>query len=320
MPDPERLPDSDGNVYERNILGDYVPARSGGFWPERDVGLLGPNIERDASGGPKKARTWTGAPRTARNGRQLYVPSVPLGSPGESLEGFLLWIVWAAIVVMVVIACIGLWILWRFLQSLYYDIQDRHLSGPTVVWGIPVGVVVVAAMVSALTPHGYGTPVSANTGPGRTPTATHSRSYREQQLKAAAPGSIRSLCDPFRSHVAGNDPFAAGAVAATSCDGIGGGVQEYAAFQFLDGRKLAGYYLDRIDGAGVSPDSGSCPSDHVETAWAYGRVACWVSRTGSKLAHVRWTDERTDVYGVLDASGRDLRSLYRWWLANVANG
>ncbi len=104
-----------------------------------------------------------------------------------------------------------------------------------------------------------------------------------------------------------------------SCDVLSDGVAEYATFQFLVGDDLASYYLGRIDGVGLTFDEGACFAGRAEESWARGRVACWVSRTGSKLAHVRWTDDRIGVYGVLDASDRDLLSLYLWWLDNVGN-
>ncbi len=36
---------------------------------------------------------------------------------------------------------------------------------------------------------------------------------------------------------------------------------------------------------------------------------CWISRTGTKKAHIRWTDERLGILGLLDADDRDLEGL-----------
>jgi hypothetical protein len=45
----------------------------------------------------------------------------------------------------------------------------------------------------------------------------------------------------------------------------------------------------------------------------HGEVICYVTRSGN--AALRWTDQRTDTYGVLNAvAGRDdLAVLYRHW-------
>lgn len=105
-------------------------------------------------------------------------------------------------------------------------------------------------------------------------------------------------------------------MAGMSCDVRSDGVEEYATFQFLDPDDLDGYYAGRLAGISMGYDAGGyCPSDRSEEGWEHGRVVCWVSRTGTRLAHIRWTDDRTGTYGLLDASNRDLENLYGWWLA-----
>jgi hypothetical protein len=44
--------------------------------------------------------------------------------------------------------------------------------------------------------------------------------------------------------------------------------------------------------------------------WGFGELACYVERGAAKL---RWTDDRTQMYGVLDATDGDVAALYQWW-------
>ena len=73
---------------------------------------------------------------------------------------------------------------------------------------------------------------------------------------------------------------------------------------------------------GLVPDSGGClDGTRGETSWDRGRVACWVTRTQRpRLAHVRWTDEGSLVYGVLNGTTNDLARLASWWSARQDTG
>jgi hypothetical protein len=100
-------------------------------------------------------------------------------------------------------------------------------------------------------------------------------------------------------------------------------VAEVALFSFPNESSLNRYYGERVDGitdmeSYESLDDWYCGhSDRGDYTWTGGRIACWVSTTGSKTAHIRWTDERQHVYGIIDASNRDLTGIYEWWAQNV---
>ena len=47
--------------------------------------------------------------------------------------------------------------------------------------------------------------------------------------------------------------------------------------------------------------------------WTHGRYFCYVSKTSGR-ALLRWTDKRTNTYGVLDSTGDQLVPLYRAWI------
>jgi hypothetical protein len=47
--------------------------------------------------------------------------------------------------------------------------------------------------------------------------------------------------------------------------------------------------------------------------WASGGIVCYVE---DGIAKIRWTDERSGLYGVVDATDRNLAALYAWWRSN----
>ncbi len=55
------------------------------------------------------------------------------------------------------------------------------------------------------------------------------------------------------------------------------------------------------------------------TSWEHGELVCYVAKP-SRAAKLRWTDERTSTYGVLDGSDRDIERLHAVWKALVAEG
>ena len=148
-----------------------------------------------------------------------------------------------------------------------------------------------------------------------------SRRELEQHLVTLAPAGIRDLCRPYRQR-GEFDPFAEGALAAVDCTVGRGGVDNFALFQFPDAASLRQYYEARAAGVGLVPDTGGClDGTRGETSWDRGRIACWVTRTQRpRLAHVRWTDEGSLVYGVLNGTTSDLAQLASWWSARQGTG
>jgi len=144
------------------------------------------------------------------------------------------------------------------------------------------------------------------------------RSDLERALIDLAPPRVQASCKRFRRR-GSNDPFAWGAVAAITCAPGIGNIEQYATFFFPDNRDLDAYLDDRIAGIRDNGGRGNCLSGDQETPWAHGRLFCWISRTGTKKAHIRWTDERTGVLGLLDADDRDQVALEYWWWEEVGD-
>ncbi len=114
-----------------------------------------------------------------------------------------------------------------------------------------------------------------------------------------------------------NDPFSYGAFAAIQCDEPARRVRQLALFRFPDTSSMAEYWEWRIAQIEPSPavrDGACADGRRGRTRWAHGDLVCYVSPS-SPEAKLRWTDERTDTYGVLDARDRDIAGLHDTWLA-----
>jgi hypothetical protein len=141
----------------------------------------------------------------------------------------------------------------------------------------------------------------------------------ERLLIDVAPTGVQDTCKRFRDRSGDHDPFSWGAFAAITCAPRAGNVEQFAMFAFPDQRDLDAYFDDRIGGIRDNGGRGSCLSGYQEDTWAHGRMFCWISRTGTKKAHIRWTDERAGILGLLDADDRDLAGLKLWWWGQVAD-
>jgi hypothetical protein len=127
-------------------------------------------------------------------------------------------------------------------------------------------------------------------------------------------------CKPWRQEGT-FDPFDFGAVGAVICErGLAGQkVSQLALFGFADARSMADYWAYRLDQVpGRMPRSELVCWDGTRgvTTWRHGEVACYVSTSdaGTRAARIRWTDERTHTYGLVDATNVDLPALVDWWL------
>jgi hypothetical protein len=119
-----------------------------------------------------------------------------------------------------------------------------------------------------------------------------------------------------------NDPFSYGALAAIHCESPTRGLRQLAFFRFPDDDSMAEYWAWRVDQVEPPPASrdGACADGRRGRArWDHGDLVCYVAR-GSKEAKLRWTDERSDTYGVIDSTDRDVGNLFEAWSALVTGG
>jgi hypothetical protein len=136
----------------------------------------------------------------------------------------------------------------------------------------------------------------------------------EEALVGLLPVGLQATCDhydPVRD-ASGYNPV--GSLGSVDCFPKRSGVADVGFFQFTTAEALAAWYDYRVTQAKVKSGSGGClDGTPGETEWEHGRVLCFV--TAGRRAAIRWTDDRYQVYGALNATGKDLRSLVDWWTA-----
>ena len=54
--------------------------------------------------------------------------------------------------------------------------------------------------------------------------------------------------------------------------------------------------------------------DPAVGTWAEGDIVCYID---DRVAKIRWTDRRSGLYGLVDATNRDLPALFAWWRSNA---
>ncbi|MFV2064472.1 MAG: zinc ribbon domain-containing protein [Chloroflexota bacterium] len=144
--------------------------------------------------------------------------------------------------------------------------------------------------------------------PTRRPTpVSGSRRAAEADLLARA---FFLECTRWRQE---DQPFAFGAQAAIRCVNPGSGVGQLAMFTFPTQGELNAYWIEKMDSIGLplTETSLACVDSAASApVWGPGDLACY-SRGGE--AQIRWTDDRTGMYALLDATDGDIDALYRWW-------
>ncbi len=151
------------------------------------------------------------------------------------------------------------------------------------------------------------------------PTPRPSQRALEKELGTAIEGAS---WQPYRRSPAGAafDPFESKAIAAVIFDELESelhrSVDYVVLFRFKTTAWLEGYWMWRADAAASVAPMRQAPCvdgrPGLDT-WQHGEYLCYVSDAGNAL--FRWTDERTDTFGVMNATpGRkNLKQLYRYW-------
>jgi hypothetical protein len=136
----------------------------------------------------------------------------------------------------------------------------------------------------------------------------------EQALVARVPASFRGTCthyDPAQD-TTGYNPV--GSLGSVDCFPKNARIADVGIFQFTTPDALAAWYDYRVSQTEEKPGEGGClDGTPGETAWEHGRILCLV--TAGRKAAIRWTDDRYQVYGALNGTGKDLPSLVKWWAA-----
>ena len=153
--------------------------------------------------------------------------------------------------------------------------------------------------------------------PGIDATALEWHAALEDLLASVPEGD----CTPFTEQ-GDNDPFSYGARAAIQCPKPARGIQQLALFRFPDIESMTEYWdwrVGQIEPAPAWRDGACADGRRGESAWEHGELVCYVSGS-PRQAKLRWIDERTDTYGVLDASDRNIARLHAAWKALTGEG
>lgn len=146
--------------------------------------------------------------------------------------------------------------------------------------------------------------------PAATPTpATGAAARRVLEDDLLARASFLS-CERFRDP---DQPFDHGARAAIWCGSPAARVRQVALFTFLGTDAVDDFWTVRL--ASIEPPpaetEAACTGGLAGwTRWGFGALACYME---GGTARLRWTDDRTAMYGVLDATDADMEALYGWW-------
>jgi S1-C subfamily serine protease len=123
-----------------------------------------------------------------------------------------------------------------------------------------------------------------------------------QELRASIP--TVTGCQAWTESQVANDPFKHGSRAAILCEDPGPGVDYVALYRFDRTAAMDRYWRQRLSKVtpAVRTLSTACQSGAPGLrSWRYGELACWIS-PDSGLGALRWTDERTNTYGILTAA------------------
>jgi|GEM_PF-4616187 len=121
-------------------------------------------------------------------------------------------------------------------------------------------------------------------------------------------------CERWRE--SSDQPLQSGARGAIWCGDPGPRVRQLAIYTFPNAADLATFWPERLSRIEPEPPETerACEAGVVGSrTWPNGEIACYVQNRGAKI---RWTDDRSGMYGVVDATDADLEALYDWWRRN----
>jgi len=121
-------------------------------------------------------------------------------------------------------------------------------------------------------------------------------------------------CEPWRN--TNELAFEQGAMGAIWCGSPARRVAQLAIYSFPSPTELATFWplrLADIEALPLEVDSPCSDGEPGLGTWASGDIVCYVEDGKAKI---RWTDRRSGMYALVDATDRNLRNLYTWWRQN----
>jgi hypothetical protein len=105
---------------------------------------------------------------------------------------------------------------------------------------------------------------------------------------------------------------------AVRCDRPGPRVRQLAIYSFPSPLHISSFWPQRLQEIDdLPPEWGEDACVNGEPAvgtWPDGDIVCYID---DGVAKIRWTDYRSGLYGIVDATNRDLPALVTWWRSNA---
>jgi hypothetical protein len=140
----------------------------------------------------------------------------------------------------------------------------------------------------------------------------------ESSLLSLVHPAIAPTCVPYPyAHKDGYDfgeYFPVGDIAAVLCPQTEPANPDLSNYLFSDASALDTWFDERVSAARVDTGSEGCRIGEAGVAtWERGRLACFMGSSADPIAHLRWTDTVSLVYGSLVGRDKNIQELYDWW-------
>ena len=136
----------------------------------------------------------------------------------------------------------------------------------------------------------------------------------EQGVLDQVPAALVATCQAYRT-IEANSADPVGDVAAIQCLPKVSKILDIAWFAFTSPAALSAWFERRAAEIGGQLTIVGCRDGIASmSTWEHGRVICY--RSTSNNARIRWTDDRSMTYGVVNSSASDVPALETWWRAN----
>ncbi|MEA2026032.1 MAG: hypothetical protein U9O18_05015, partial [Chloroflexota bacterium] len=109
----------------------------------------------------------------------------------------------------------------------------------------------------------------------------------------------------------------AGARAGIACTPLDAAAEQLTLQYFAEPGALPDYWLAELEALALPLEETEDACENAEPGvrkWGFGSIACLLD---GDTAQIRWTDRRTQTFGVIEGTNGDISELYQWWRATA---